>query len=62
MGLVKFSREEIHDIRYGTYYRYTLTDVELNSTPAVRELLKDDTSSLTNEWRIKILEANPNGV
>lgn len=34
---------------------------QLNSTPAVRELLKDDTSSLTNEWRIKILEANPNG-
>ena len=61
MGLVKFSREEIHDIRYGTYYRYTLTDVELNSTPVVRDLLKDDTSSLTNEWRIKILEANPNG-
>ena len=34
---------------------------QLNSTPTVRDLLKDDTSSLTNEWRIKILETNPNG-
>ena len=34
---------------------------QLNSTPAVRDLLKDDTSSLTNEWRIKILEANLSG-
>lgn len=27
---------------------------QLNSTPTVRDLLKDDTSSLTNEWSIKI--------
>lgn len=58
-GLIKFSRDEIHDIRYGTYYRYNLEEVEMGSTPAIRNLLKIENGPITTEWRTKILEVTP---
>lgn len=58
-GFIKFTKKEIQDIRYGTYYRYTLTDIEFGSTPAIKELLKIENGPISNEWRSKILEAAP---
>lgn len=51
LDLLTYSTKRISDLRYGTYYRFTINSIETKSSDKIEQWLCTNDGPLSEEWR-----------